>query len=275
MPLAVPATVDNDPAYRATGGRGMQQNAGTSKALALLPPRLNHVFIDHENVQPAALSLLDRDDVRIWIFVGASQTKLSAELAIAAHAMGTRVRYVRISGNGSNALDFHIAYYLGQLASQEPEAFFHIISRDTGFDPLLTHLRADKRKVYRVTDIPALPFLPRPSAQAATPAIALVPTQAQAEAVTAAVAATMPTPAPAAAKTATAKSAMSTAQRIAQMGENLRKHKSKRPAKHVPLRNHVLAQFQKQITNKQADEIIAGLVKAGVLKLQDGKVTYL
>ena len=248
-----------------------------SKALALVPPRLNHVLIDHENVQPAALSLVDRSDVRIWIFVGASQTKLSADLAIAAHSMGSRVRYVRISGNGSNALDFHIAYYLGQLACQEPDAYFHIISRDTGFDPLLSHLRADKRKAYRVADIAALPFLPRASVQAATPttpAMALVPTQAQAEAVSATVAAIKQTPAPAAAKPTPGKSAMTTAQRIAHMRDNLREHKSSRPAKHVSLRNHVLAQFQKQITGKQVDEVIAGLVKSGVIKLQGSKVSY-
>lgn len=86
----------------------MQGDASSSSALVVVPPRINHVLIDHENVQPAALSLLDRSDVRIWIFVGASQTKLSADLAMAAHAMGSRVRYVRISGNGSNALDFHM-----------------------------------------------------------------------------------------------------------------------------------------------------------------------
>lgn len=259
----------------------MQCDASSSSALVVVQPRINHVLIDHENVQPAALGLLDRSDVRIWIFLGASQTKLSADLAMAAHAMGSRVRYVRISGNGSNALDFHIAYYLGQLASQQPDAFFHIISRDTGFDPLLTHLRADKRKAYRVADIAALPFLPRASVKAATPttpttpAIALVP----AAAVTAAthiagVAATAPAAAQAK-PAAPAKTAMSMAERIEHMRANLRKTKATRPARQTTLRNHVLAQFQKTISTQQADQIIAGLVKARVLQLQGSKVNYL
>jgi len=51
--------------------------------------------------------------------------------------MGERAEYVRISGNGSNALDFHIAFYIGQLAAHEPDAYFHIISKVTGFDPLI------------------------------------------------------------------------------------------------------------------------------------------
>jgi predicted flap endonuclease-1-like 5' DNA nuclease len=249
----------------------MQQDAGNSNALALVKQRMNHVFIDHENVQPAALNLLDRADVRIWIFVGASQTKLSAELAMAAHAMGPRVRYVRISGNGNNALDFHIAYYLGQLACQEPDAFFHIISRDTGFDPLLTHLRADKRKVYRVAEISGLPFLSKVSSSGGKPAIALVPAPMQPKTISAAAAVSTP----ANVQATPAKRAMTMAQRTAHMRDNLRSIKTTRPAKSTTLRNHVLAQFQKQINAQQADEIIAALVKAGVLKLQDGKVSYL
>ena len=53
--------------------------------------------------------------------------------------LGSLVKYVRIVGNGRNALDFHIAYYLGQLATQTRD--FHIISKDQGFDPLIKHMK--------------------------------------------------------------------------------------------------------------------------------------
>jgi hypothetical protein len=43
--------------------------------------------------------------------------------------MGERGEYIKVAGAGRNALDFHIAYYIGRIASQAPEAFFHIISR--------------------------------------------------------------------------------------------------------------------------------------------------
>jgi hypothetical protein len=46
-----------------------------------------------------------------------------------------------MDGNGTNALDFHIAYYIGRLAAKCPDAYFHIISKDTGFDPLIKHLK--------------------------------------------------------------------------------------------------------------------------------------
>jgi hypothetical protein len=55
-------------------------------------------------------------------------------------SLGANGRYVRISGNGRNALDFHIAFHLGELAAREPEAAFQIVSKDTGFDPLLAFM---------------------------------------------------------------------------------------------------------------------------------------
>ena len=57
-----------------------------AETIATLVPienrRINYVLVDHENVQPTDLNLLDREDVRLWVFVGAAQTKLSSELAI-------------------------------------------------------------------------------------------------------------------------------------------------------------------------------------------------
>ena len=73
--------------------------------------------------------------------------------------MGSRAEYVKISGNGSNALDFHIAFYVGQLAATDPAAFFHIISKDTGFDPLIQHLKTKKLSVIRSHDVSEIPIV--------------------------------------------------------------------------------------------------------------------
>jgi len=78
------------------------------------------------------------------VFVGATQSKLPFDLVTAIQQMGERAKYIKIAGVGPNALDFHIAYYIGRIASHEPEAFFHIISKDTGFDPLIQHLKDKK-----------------------------------------------------------------------------------------------------------------------------------
>jgi hypothetical protein len=78
--------------------------------------KTNYVLIDYENVQPAALSVLDQEHFRIIVFVGAGQAKIAFEIAAALQQLGPRAEYVKISSSGSNALDFHIAT-LGYLLS--------------------------------------------------------------------------------------------------------------------------------------------------------------
>ncbi len=103
-----------------------------------------HFFlIDLENVQPSQLGLI-QGDVRIKVFVGSKQTKIPLDLATAIQAFGSAAEYIKASGSGNNALDFHLAYYLGRWAFEFPNAVFHIISNDTGFDPLVVHLRSRK-----------------------------------------------------------------------------------------------------------------------------------
>lgn len=117
----------------------------------------NYVLIDYENVQPAAMAALEREHFHVIVFVGANQTKVTYEVASALQHMGERAKYIKIAGNGSNALDFHIAYYIGNLSAQEPDAYFHVVSKDTGFDPLIQHLKSKKvlaGRVKSVTDIP-------------------------------------------------------------------------------------------------------------------------
>lgn len=121
--------------------------------------KTNYVLIDYENVQPEAMTALNEEHFKVIVFVGANQTKVSFEVASALQQMGARAEYVRISGNGSNALDFHIAFYIGQLAAQEPEAYFHIVSKDTGFDPLIQHLKARKILACRSKDVTEIPIV--------------------------------------------------------------------------------------------------------------------
>jgi len=119
--------------------------------------RTNIVLIDFESVRPETLVGLEHDHFKVFIFVGASQAKVPFEVATALQRMGENAEYVKISGNGKNALDFHIAFYIGQLAAQDPTAYFHIISKDSGFDPLLQHLKSKKIFSARspsVADIP-------------------------------------------------------------------------------------------------------------------------
>ena len=121
--------------------------------------RTNYVLIDFESVQTRSLELLTQDHFKVIVFVGANQDKLPFEVAESLQQLGSRAEYIKISGRGPNALDFHIAYYIGRLAAEEPAAYFHIISKDTGFDPLIQHLRSKKifaGRVETVADIPVV-----------------------------------------------------------------------------------------------------------------------
>jgi hypothetical protein len=121
--------------------------------------RTNYVLIDFESVKPVQFALLDQDHFKVILFVGANQARLPYELAVAIQQLGSKAEYVKISGNGPNALDFHIAFYIGQIASADPKAFFHIISKDTGFDPLIQHLKTKKIFAARAKEISEIPIV--------------------------------------------------------------------------------------------------------------------
>ena len=121
--------------------------------------RTNYVLIDYENVQPSALSVLEKEHFKVVVFVGANQAKVAFDVAAQLQRLGPSASYVKISGNGPNALDFHIAYYIGHLAAAEPDAYFHIISKDTGFDPLISHLKSKKIFACRSKDIGDMPIV--------------------------------------------------------------------------------------------------------------------
>jgi hypothetical protein len=99
------------------------------------------LLIDLENVQKVDLSLVP-NEARVLVFYGVTQKKLPEELVVQAQPLGVRLKWIKISGQGPNALDFHIAFYLGQELAQRPSSDCTIYSRDTGFDPLLRHLQA-------------------------------------------------------------------------------------------------------------------------------------
>ena len=119
----------------------------------------NYILIDYENVQPKNLAILNGHPVKVIVFVGANQAKVPFDLASSLQALGNNAEYVKIEGNGSNALDFHIAFYIGQLAERDPNAYFHIISKDTGFDPLIRHLKENKIYSQREKDLSEISLL--------------------------------------------------------------------------------------------------------------------
>ncbi len=120
--------------------------------------RTNYVLVDYENVQPKDLALLKDGPFKVKVFLGPNQSKIPVGLAAALQVLGENAEYVPLEAIGPNALDFHIAYYIGTLSCHDPSGFFHIISKDTGFDPLIKHLKGKGVFSHRSVCIADIPF---------------------------------------------------------------------------------------------------------------------
>jgi len=100
--------------------------------------RTNFVLIDSENVKPDYIERLVHEHFRVFVFVGANMNRLGFQIVNAVQSLGSNASYVKVSGHGPDALDFHIAYYIGKLSASYPDAYFHIISKD-GFASKVGH----------------------------------------------------------------------------------------------------------------------------------------
>lgn len=110
------------------------------------------LLVDLENIQKINLAAVPVH-VRVRVFYGVTQKRIPTELVVHAQPLGTRLEWIKISGHGKNALDFHIAFYLGQELTASPTSDCVILSRDTGFDPLVRHLHGRGYACRRVSSI--------------------------------------------------------------------------------------------------------------------------
>jgi hypothetical protein len=97
------------------------------------------LLVDYENIGKIDLGAIPAG-VRVPFFFGASQKSVPTEFLKAALRLGERFVPIDIEGQGKNALDFHIAFYLGEYLARSPETSCVILSKDKGFDPLIRHL---------------------------------------------------------------------------------------------------------------------------------------
>ncbi|OIQ99629.1 hypothetical protein GALL_183790 [mine drainage metagenome] len=96
-----------------------------------------HVLVDWENVQPKDTDIrtLAPDVTDVWLFHGPHQKKVDAHQ----DSFGERITLVPIARAGKNALDFHLSFYMGYIASRHPHARFVVISNDKGYAPMIEH----------------------------------------------------------------------------------------------------------------------------------------
>ncbi|WP_417914285.1 PIN domain-containing protein [Candidatus Electronema sp. JM] len=207
--------------------------------------KTNYLLIDYENVQVQSIALLKGGEFQVQVFLGPNNTKLPVELVTAMQALGSRAEYIVLETSGSNALDFHIAYYLGVLAAADPAGYFHIISKDTGFDPLIQHLR--KRKIFaaRSVSIEEMPYF--------KPVATATPLQTESKVIL--------TP-------------DLTEELLKLVMNDLINRKDKKPRSPKTLRNTIHARCGKDISDTVIDAVWNALVKHGYVKINGEAVTY-
>ena len=131
-----------------------------------LPQPINHVFVDFENVHQIDLSIIGAKSVYFTLLIGARQKKVDAELVEKLMEHASSVQLIRLTSSGKNALDFALAYHVGRAVMTDPTAYFHIVSKDKGFDPLIEQMKSRHLRVHRHDDFSRLTFsfCPKPPA---------------------------------------------------------------------------------------------------------------
>lgn len=217
----------------------------------VLELKTNYVLIDYENVHVKSLALLKGEHFQVRVFLGPKNTKLPVELVLAMQELGDRAEYTVLETSGQNALDFYIAYYLGVLATADPTGFFHIISKDTGFDPLIQHLKTRKVFSARSASIEEMPCF----SQVAVSTVG--PNKVSGEG-----------------KSNQPATRASIDDMIKIAVDDLIKRKAARPRTPKTLRSTIHAKCGKEVSIADIDAVYEALVKRGYVKVNGAKVTY-
>lgn len=125
--------------------------------------KINHVLIDYENVQPSVAEALEQPIFRVWVFVGAQQSKVKFDLVDLLQRKGDSARVIKMTATGRNALDFHMSYYLGTLVKESPGDYYHVIAKDTGMDPLIEHIKSSGILAARWANVFDIPIVKSPA----------------------------------------------------------------------------------------------------------------
>lgn len=109
-----------------------------------------YILVDYENVQDINTDAIN-EKIKMLIIVGENQKKIPVSLILKTQPFGDSIEWLQIKGYGKkNALDFFLVYFLGVWTAAHSDKEFIIYSKDTGYDPLIEHLKTKKINVRRV-----------------------------------------------------------------------------------------------------------------------------
>lgn len=108
--------------------------------------RTNYIFVDFENTQELALDLIEGKPVKVFLVLGGKQERLPVALVKQLLKYAAQIEVIETEQTGNHALDFVLACQIGAQSVTDPGGFFHILSRDKGFDAVIRHLK--ERKIF-------------------------------------------------------------------------------------------------------------------------------
>jgi hypothetical protein len=209
------------------------------------------LLVDYENIGKIELGEIPAG-VLVPFFFGASQKSVPKEFLKAALNLRERFVAIDIEGQGKNALDFHIAYYLGEYLTHSPQSACIILSKDKGFDPLVKHLVLRGFAVRRANSL-----------REAFPAAAAENRRPPAEGRRAPAATQRP---------AALRAAASVPENAVQWLSG--SARTRRPRTRKALAAHLYSHFSKKIPEDEIQVLINQLIAAGQLSETGGKISY-
>ena len=121
--------------------------------------RTNYIFVDFENVQEMDWERISNKPVKVVLVLGEQQSKLPVAFVKKLVRYASQVQLVETGRAGKNALDMVLAHYVGAIRFKDPEGYFHIVSKDKGFDALIGHLNDNGALARRHASFSELPVL--------------------------------------------------------------------------------------------------------------------
>lgn len=197
--------------------------------------RNNYIFVDFESVQDIDLALIESKPVKVFLFFGAQQNKVSVELMMQVHRFHYQLEMIKLEQTGKNALDFVLTHHLSLQTTAIPDGYYHIVSRDKGFDALVAHLRSRNILAARAEAFAQIPVLVDLRTLTLPEKLERVKTQ---------------------------------------LSKMKQQNKDGRPKKRKTLGTMVHSVFRKQLSDEDVQTVISGLVQKCCLKIVEDKIAY-
>jgi hypothetical protein len=203
------------------------------------------IFVDFENIQKLDKKLID-SNTKIIVMVGSNQDNKAFDFAKDLFANISSIELIKVNGQGKNALDIFIAFYIGKYFDSIKGSEIIIYSNDTDYNPLIKHISGKEIAIKNIG-------LNKNSKKKATETKI---TKNKKE----------------------VKNINSEMNNITQIIEHLKNQtesqKSKRPTKKETLVNHLFTHFSKNISLENIDIAIDYMIKNNYIIINNNKINY-